>query len=225
MNKIARFVAVVATGSVLALGSAGMAQADTATISSASVERIMTADNALQTAVANEDLAGVQTAFADLRSSLAQSGDETALKLDAALGELQRILPGLPVPGLPIPDLGGLTGGLPVGNLPGLSGLQGLINTVTNLLTSLLGGLPTGGLPVGLPSTGGLTGGLPGLGALTGLLGGLPLVGGLTGGLTGGLPGTSAATGLLGGLTSSIPGASLLTGLLGGLPLVGGLLG
>ncbi|PPK65852.1 hypothetical protein V5P93_000258 [Actinokineospora auranticolor] len=225
MNKIARFVAASVAGSLLALGGAGMAQAETATDP---VERIATVDSQLKQAVDTQDLAGVRTAINDLRTTLQQTADPRAAEADAKLAQVQQALPGLG--GLPIPDIssllggvtGGAAGGLPVvgGLLGGGNPLSGLLQAVSNLLTGLLGGLAGGGSPLG------------GLGGLTSVLGGLPVVGGLlgslggaTGGVTGAAGGATGGLGGLGGLLSGLPGGNLLGGLLGGLPLVGGLLG
>ncbi|GAA3856610.1 hypothetical protein GCM10022243_22260 [Saccharothrix violaceirubra] len=240
MNKFARCLAVAVAGGVITLAGAGLAQAETSTTAAnqdrvaAQVNRLDELSSLALTGVYIGDYDAANTAVGDLRLALdeLEPNYADAVKADSLGAELQRILPALP--GLPsLPSLPGVGSGVPdLGSLTNV--LQGLLSTVSNLVSSLLGGLPLSNLPILGSLLGGVTGGGNPLSAVTGLLGGLtgggsPLsaVTGLLGGLTGGggspLSGLLGAAGGLGGLTSLLGGGGLgnLTGILGG--LTGGL--
>ena len=136
--------------------------------------------------------------------------------------------------GVPSSATGSAPGTAPVTGTSGQPGLSGNpLDSLTSTLSSLTGGLPTGGLPGSNPA-GGSSNPLDSLtGALGGLTGGLPTgsnpaggssnpldsLTGALGGLTGGLPTGSNPTGNASNPLDSLTG--MLGGLTGGLPAGG----
>ncbi|SFO31007.1 hypothetical protein [Amycolatopsis rubida] len=167
-GKIGRIIAVVAAGSLLAVGTSGMASASPAGGKGSSATQAVAAqvlqmrDDLTKVAYAGDvaktraDLTRLSPVLADLAagkryqvqsetqqlSSAAKVRADESNRLLADPAATPRQIPPLPIP--PLPDL--------PGPLKAVSDLvKGLLAAVTSLLAGLLGGVPVPPLPVPTP--------------------------------------------------------------------------
>ncbi|MYW94651.1 hypothetical protein G3I59_29685 [Amycolatopsis rubida] len=172
-GKIGRIIAVVAAGSLLAVGTSGMASASPAGGKGSSATQAVAAqvlqmrDDLTKVAYAGDvaktraDLTRLSPVLADLAagkryqvqseaqqlSSAAKVRADESNRLLADPAATPRQIPPRQIPPLPIPPLPDLPGPLKaVSDL-----VKGLLAAVTSLLAGLLGGVPVPPLPVPTP--------------------------------------------------------------------------